>query len=422
MISGHNSDKCFLDMKYNLEEEDVKKIVLAKKGMKSHADYLEKKNTVSFYNLMNGITVTPNKEELKEAKNLRYMHDHFEDIIIPSIYNNVSGYESQSSFYKDSKDPLTKDIAYKTETLSASAKYEEGSFLKKSISSLYKEFYEQYSVEEEEQNQQNGQGKSEKGEPSKEEIESEAEKISKMTVCEESPEDDTEADLPETKGLERLKGYNQFEAWLKSLKGVDTSKKMLKQITKTSDLQKVSASQLAMPRGLLMKKISNKELYCKQKVDSKRFMHIMTDRSGSMGDYHEWRNQFIIKAFEDCIKIGIDIETEFWNTKLHLEGTFSPQKIKTAKDLEEKTLSIRPDGGDDMGRCILQKLKLLKKQKSTQYILCISDGTGSISSYEQKDEIYEIAASKNIEFKFVLFSKNNDMHGTKQEDMFYVYE
>lgn len=44
------------------------------------------------------------------------MHDHFEDTIIPSIYNNVSGYESQSSFYKDSKDPLMKDIAYKTET------------------------------------------------------------------------------------------------------------------------------------------------------------------------------------------------------------------------------------------------------------------------------------------------------------------
>ena len=80
---------------------------------------------------------------------------------------------------------------------------------------------------------------------------------------------------------------------------------------------------------MLMKKAMNNELYCRQSANSERYMHLMMDNSGSMGDYLSWRNSLIEKVFDDCFDKEINVESEFWNTDIYKSGPLATKKIKS---------------------------------------------------------------------------------------------
>ena len=401
MVSGHNFNKCIMDMKYNMTHDDYVKILSTKKALKSELHRLKKATSGNSWDSGPPITA----EMKAEMGALDFLVKNFETTVLPSIYNGTDGYETQSAFHKfadGSNSETLKKVAQTIDAISTGTKYEEGTTLQKSINSLYNEFKHLSTVP-----------------PTDQEIEQEMEKISQNT-CDD--EDNYENGKSNDDQLKKKTGYQLLEDWLKSLKGSDVKKKKFQQMTKMSDLQKVSAVEFIKPKALFMKKLINKEFYCKQTTESEKYMHIITDNSGSMSDFFNNRNSVITKTFESCEKIGISVETSFWNTNIYTEGPFSAQKIRNKNELKEKTLSVLPDGSDNMGRCLEQKLQILQKKKAKQYVLCISDGTGSISGVEQRKKIYELASQKNIEFKFALFSKANEMYGTKTEDIFYIYD
>ena len=221
--------------------------------------------------------------------------------------------------------------------------------------------------------------------------------------------------------LQALSAYKQLEEWFESIKTSDATKKKFQPISKMSDLQKVSAIEFVKPRGLLMKKIVNRELYCKQSVPADRFMNTIIDFSPSMSSFNKWRNLLLERIYEDCEKMNITFENTFWDTNLYPGGSYGPQTIKSKKDLKEKVLDSFPRGnGTDMETSTIQKLQLLKKTKAKQYLLVISDGDGSID--RNAAMIYKLCAEKNIDIKFALFTDDSTMNGIKKSDIFQIFQ
>jgi hypothetical protein len=394
MIAGNDSHACFQDMKYNMEHDDFIKLASIKKALASEEmrEMVKSKELGKF---------TQGYYNAKLAK------EKLESVILPSVYNKLNGFETQSAFHKTNKeedDEALKNIALKSDIMAESGKYEEGTILKKTINSMYNEYKNIIEFP-----------------PSDEEVEQEEKTVSRNTCADEDSHE--HQDHEDNNPLAKMDGYKQLEEWLKKMKCTDKSKKKkFRQMSKVSDLQKVSVVEFIKPKALFMKKIVNKELYLKQVIEGERFMHIIIDRSGSMGGYHNWRNALVNKTYEDCVKMNISVENSFWNSHLYKDGPFSPQRIRSKADLESKVFNIDEDDEDNMGRCTLEKVRSLTKEKVKQYILVISDGTGSIYDTEQRKTIFSEAESKNIEIKFALFSHENNMQGTKKEDIFYIYK
>lgn len=393
MIAGHSNIACLTDLKYNLEREDYIKIAATKKALSSEANRLQSQ-------------WVPGQPKDPRVWAYKSMVNNFENVVLPSVYNQLNGYESQSSYYKSvsgATDNEIKSMSEMVDVISESGKYEEGSTLNKAINSIYNYYSDIITVD-----------------PTDEEVEQEVERVSRNTKCLENEETGEKRD--DKNPLKDKTGYKQLEEWLKKMKGSEVKKKKYMQMSKMSDLQRVSSVEFIKPKAMLMKKIAGKELYCKRTADSERYMHIMTDRSGSMSDFNRWRNSLIERVYDDCTKMNIQITTSFWNCDIYTTGQYAPQKIRSKAELQAKTLSVQPDGGDRMGFCLEKELKKASKRKAKQYILCVSDGTGSLDDKEQRDRLYQLASSKNIEFKFALFSRNNEMYGTNKEDMFYIYD
>jgi hypothetical protein len=392
MVAGHNNKKCLTDLKYNATREDIIKIVTTKKLMKSEIDKLksiEKSTGVS--------------NPAIDTKRIAY--NNFDNLILPSIYNAAGGYETQSSYYKNAagdSNELLKDISDTIEEISALAKYEDGSTLSKSINALYNTYkdYESFTP------------------PTEEEIEKEQEEIAKNVQMDDGEE---QASNDDKNPLKNLDGYKQLEEWLKNIKQTTTKKKKFSQMTKLSDMQKVSPIEFIKPRPLLMKKMINNEFYCKSNAASNRFMHSIIDCSPSMSRYNEWRNLLVNRMYEDCVKLDIKFENTFWDTHLHTNGKYGVQKIVTKLDLKSKLTDIMPNGnGTNMGRSTIEKLRDIKKTKTRQYLLVMSDGDGAIEN--EGKEIYSLCESKNVEIKFALFSDDSTMNDIRKEDIFLVYQ
>ena len=205
--------------------------------------------------------------------------------------------------------------------------------------------------------------------------------------------------------------------WLKTLNTTNNKKKVFRQMEKMSDVQKVSAIEFAKPKMLFMKKLVSKDFWFRGEAKADRFLHCITDFSGSMGEYKSNRNTAWQLLFDKCKELGISIENTLFNEDLNEETL---QKWNSQADLN-KAFKMRPDGEDNLGRATISKLKLLTKKKEKQYLVAISDGTGSFKDKVQSDRALELAKEKNVEVKYILFSNQNQMQSTPKEDIFYIY-
>lgn len=393
MIAGNNAKAFYEDAKHNITLDQIKQIATLKKMFKQKAGQ-------SFEERVKGVSLA----RKKEIDLMSYMDKHMEDTILPSIYNEANGYASQTDFYNQTDGTeveLLKSVSDVVSITGEGAKYEEGDPLNKTISS-FRRYFENQITEE----------------ASEKETEEEQEAISKNTH---SQDEDPGPDPPKKNPLVKMKGYKELLAWLEKMQTDKSTQKKYQQITKLSDLQKVSAVEFVKPKAILMKKIVNKEFWCKQVVEGERFMHTMIDRSGSMGDYTSHRNALMEQVFDDCQKMKINLENTFWNCNLCKDKQYGLHEIKTKKELVAHVLETSNGGSDNMGYCVLEKLSLLKKQQQKQYLLCISDGTGSIDSDSQSRQILDMASSKNVELRFALFSRNNEVYEIPKEHIFYIY-
>lgn len=391
MIAGHNKTEFLRDLKYNMTDEDYFRITASKKALENRVKYLKKAQE-------------DKKCSRKEYLEAYYLNQYFHKQILPGIYNQLKGYEQEESFYTDDDDEdkhINSHFSKISDHISAAAKYEEGESIQQLTKGLYNHFKQYECIP-----------------PTHEEIEEETKELQRETKSLEDSEDPFEGD---ENPMKDMIGYKQLETWLNSLKSSTESKKKYNTIQKMSDLQKVSATEFVKPRALFMKKVINRELYCKQTVKSERYMYIMTDNSGSMGMYKKWRNNLMMRVYDDTVKLGIQFEHNFWNTTLHEEGKLGPQIIHSREELKEKVLNINATGDDTMGHCVMRKLELIPKRNNKQYLLCVSDGTGSLWDQQQRRDIDKLALEKNIELKYALFSSQNNMYDTKPEDMFYIY-
>lgn len=219
---------------------------------------------------------------------------------------------------------------------------------------------------------------------------------------------------------ENSKAHPKFKEvvnWLKSLQATNNKKKIFKQMEKMSDIQKISAVEFAKPKMLFMKKLVNKDFWFRGQTKADRYLHCITDFSGSMGSYMKNRNVAWQLLFDKCNELGISIENTLFNHELNLE---TAQQWKSQADLD-KAFKLSPDGDDNLGRATIDKLNLLKRTKEKQYLIAISDGTGSFSSTGQSEKAKALALEKNVELKFILFSSQNSMGSIPKEDIFYVY-
>lgn len=407
MIAGYNNEEFLKDLKYNLTPDLLEKLALTKKQLRQ--EYNDKKRN-------------------SQDRNIScYLHGAFEDKVLPSIYNLSNGYELQDDFIKQGNSNVDnialEKISNIVNSIGSSAKYEEGTTLERCVNSIYNRYcYQNQNNNEEDQNN-NGNGKPGKGELSDQELKEIQDKINQFTCASDDDDNSEDVIFRDDNTLLKLPGYQRLLEWLKEIeKTTISSKKSYRPIQKISDLQKVSPVELVKPRALLMKKIVNKELWCRQKVPNNRFMNIMTDASGSMQDYFDQRNTLIKTMFNDCIRLKIDLKHQFWQTRLCSKGLYGIQDIKSIDTLNG-ILRLNPDGSDRMGYCVVEKLRLLNHTVEKQYLLCISDGTGSLDSDEQAHKIYQLAKEKNVDVKFALFSRgNNKMYSIKKDDMFYVYQ
>lgn len=212
--------------------------------------------------------------------------------------------------------------------------------------------------------------------------------------------------------------FKELYEWLKKFETTTSKKKVFKQMEKMSDIQKVSAVEFAKPRILFMKKLLNKDLWFRGEQPADRFLHCITDFSGSMGGYMGQRNKAWQMLFDTCKKAGITIENTMFNCGL--EGN-KAERIGNQETLN-KMFRYEPDGGDDLGRSTVEKLKLLTRKKEKQYLIAISDGTGSFRNEEISEEAKRLAREKNVELKFILFSHQNSMQTISKDDIFYIYD
>lgn len=406
MIAGYNNEEFLKDLKYNLTPDLLEKLALTKKQLKQESK---------------------DKTRSSTDRNISsYIDSEFEKKILPAIYNMSNGYELQDDFIKQGSSKIIEGyekISNIVNSIGSSAKYEEGTALERCVNSIYNRYcYQNQNNNEEDQNS-NGKGKPGKGELSEKELKEMQDKINQFTCASDDDDNSEDVIFRDDNTLLKLPGYQRLLEWLKEIeKTTISSKKAYRPMQKISDLQKVSPVELVKPRALLMKKIVNKELWCRQKVPNNRFMNIMTDASGSMQDYFDQRNTLIKTIFNDCIRLKIDLKHQFWQTRLCSNNLFGIQDIKSI-DALDSILRLNPDGSDRMGYCVVEKLKLLNHTAEKQYLLCISDGTGSLDDDNQAYEIYQLAKEKNVDVKFALFSRgNNDMYSIKKDDIFYVYQ
>lgn len=402
MLAGFNNNQFNKDVKYNISQEDLYRITSVKKGLKNKVDQLRK------------INWSDNPRARTDYYKYANIYNKFESGFIPNIYNQMLGYKQSDGYAylnqfeeKDSnseyisESEYIEEIANDINLLSTKAKYEEGTLLEKLTKSVYNQYKEFITIP-----------------PTEEEVKKTEEGLSRNTNSEEDSEEEGDN---EDSPLKEKRGYKSLKDWLNSLKETTAYKKEMTQIKKVSDLQKVSVVELTRPRALLMNKIINRELYCKQKVKGDRFMHTMIDNSGSMSAYRTWRNDLMETIFNDCKEMNINLENSFWNVHIHEDGPKGPQSIKSENDLKEKVLKIRANGDDCMGQCVYEKLQKIPRKAEMQYLLCISDGTGSIRDSEERKNIERLAKEKNIELKYALFSSQNDMYGTNKDDIYYIY-
>ena len=439
MLTHGNSNKAFTDeLKYNLSDRDVFNLARVKKTIATKINDLhwEYRNTND----------SKKKKELDQmTQELNRFRDTLLTDVLPSAYNAKNGESLQSQQYLrnggDIKNEDSVKLAELTNLIAEESKYElESSDISKLLSatdSVIRQVYktkgkpEKPEDEKKKQGQQNGTGDGKpgnaaKGQPTDEELEAAKREIDESipkcqnTVNKDHAEQDIDLPLQGLETLDKIEGYKQLESWLKKITATAMTKK-LSSIEKMSDLQKVSAVEFAKPRALLMKKIVNKELYVKRKTPMKRRVHVMTDRSGSMRDFYMWKNTILTQIFESCQKSKIDLFHEhfLWEIydKNHPDG---PKEIKTKRNFVDYVLKTANGGGEDVGYATLSKLRSLKKADHKQYVLVISDGTGSIRDEDQSEEIYRLMQEKNIELKFAMFSHQNYMQTIKESDIFYI--
>ena len=253
------------------------------------------------------------------------------------------------------------------------------------------------------------------GQASKKEKEQQEQQMQqRMNTCSEE-NNPYGADIDESSKVDpKFKGVVN---WLKSLQTTNNKKKIFKQMEKMSDIQKISAVEFAKPKMLFMKKLVNKDFWFRGQTKADRYLHCITDFSGSMGSYMKNRNVAWQLLFDKCTELGIEIENTLFNHELNAE---TAHKWKSQADLD-KDFRLSPDGDDNLGRATIDKLNLLKRSKEKQYLIAISDGTGSFSGREQSEKAKALALEKNVELKFILFSSQNSMGSIAKEDIFYVY-
>jgi hypothetical protein len=398
MIAGNSTNSYITDVKYNMTPEMLHKLAQTKKALTQ----LGKTNS-----------------------NANWAAKYFEDTFLPNVYNIANGNPIQSAQFKrpdGEKIEAWEEATDFINIVGESAKYEQGNTLEKIVNSMYNRY--QSIIEETEQKEQQ-KTQSKPGDPSKKEqreAEELQEALSKYTCSQEESEVSKDKLKQVDNGLLDMPGYKQLLKWLNKITKTEVSKKKAyKPISKMSDLQKVSVVEFAKPKALLMKKIVNQELYVKKIVENERFMYTMIDNSGSMDGRVKKRNTLMTQVFKDCTSVGIQLNNCFWNTHLNNGNLLGPKMIRTEQSLKTDVLSIQPDGDDCMGRCVVEKLKLLTKKKEKQYLLCISDGTGSIYDDAESELIYNLAREKNVDVKFALFSSENDVRTIKNEDIFYIY-
>jgi len=256
---------------------------------------------------------------------------------------------------------------------------------------------------------------SELPEPSEEDKEDQEEEMQARCTQTCSDEDEFGQEEREPENLTNSK-FGELYNWLKSIEQADSKVKKLKQMEKMSDLQKVSSIEFAKPKGLFMKKLINKEFWFRGSVPAERFLNVITDNSGSMGTYKKYRNEVFKMVFDTAQRLSMNLEHTFFNTRIHDQV----DQIKSKVDLDN-LMKKRPDGDDNLGASTIGKLKKLKKTKEKQYLLAISDGTGSFEDAAQSDLAMMLAKEKNVELRFALFSSQNDMRSIPAEMIFQIY-
>lgn len=211
--------------------------------------------------------------------------------------------------------------------------------------------------------------------------------------------------------------FAQLLQWLDDMKKSSSEEKKFSQIEKISDLQKVAVSEFARPRPLFIKKLINKDFWIRKTVPLKRNLYTIVDRSGSMQEFVDKRNEALKFIFDTCI--GKDIKMFHTSFYTHLNN----DEMEISGEDELKKISrISPDGPDNLGNATIEKLNKITRKPEKQYLIVMSDGTGSFNDAKQSDLANSLAISKNVEIKYVLFSHQNDMHTIKKEDIFYIFD
>jgi len=393
MIVGQNNIKCLTDLKYNATQDDIVKIIKTKKALKSE---IERERA-----MFKAGKIT----DLTNFEKNRFMLENFEKLVLPSIYNSADGHETQSAFHKNATgetNETLKSLSGKIDTIAASAKYGDGSLLSRSLDAIYDE-YKDVIVSD----------------PTDEEQQEQMNQNASNVIS--SGEDERVDGEDEENPMKNMSGYKQLEQWMTSIKTTESSRKKFSAITKMSDLQKVSPVEFAKPKMLLLKKIINKELYCKKPAPADRFMHTIIDCSPSMSSYQKWRNRLVSEMFESCIKLGIKFENTFWDTAIRKDETYGLKKVSNKQDLKKNILDIRPNGnGTNMGNSTIEKLKTIRRTATKQYLLVMSDGDGAIR--DEAPEIYRLCGERNVELKFALFTDDSEMKNIKKEDIFQIFD
>ena len=408
MILGNNKVDYLNDIRFNLSEDDITSMAKIK-------------------TFLNG-----NVNDKKNGRKFDVMRRSFESDILPSIYNRINGTPLTTSSFKQSDgtnvDTL-KEVLIDQAYISELSKTKDNSVL----SNILESFDEKYGVSKwlEERDKQNPGNKNSDVEKAKGESKKKLEKmLEDYEESKEQEEDETEKqkidkrkekEIDEriakvNKELGSLSGYKDLEKWLDSIKKTSSTTTEMVQMTKMSDLRKVSISEFAKPRMLVLKRAVNREYYVRSKVEKDRSMFVCTDNSGSMGDFIGKRDGLLARVQSDCESKKINMYHTYFIQKL----IGSEVHIKNKLDMYSN-FNYSPGGGEDVERSVMEKLNMINKTSNTQYLLFVSDGTATIESTGVGRRIEKIAKEKNVDIKFALFSAQNTMNGISKENIFYVY-
>ena len=408
MILGNNKVDYLNDIRFNLSEDDTTSMAKIK-------------------TFLNG-----NINDRKNGRKFDVMRKTFESDVLPSIYNRINGTPLSTSSFKQSDGSNVeafKEVLLDEAYISELAKTKD----KSAISSILEAFDEKYGVSRwlEEMEKKNPGKNNSDVEKAKEDSKKKLEKMLKDDEdSKEQKEDEEEIrkidkrkekEIDEriarvNKELGSLSGYKQLEKWLDSIKKTSSTTTEMVQMTKMSDLRKVSISEFAKPRMLVLKRAVNREYYVRSKVEQDRSMFVCTDNSGSMGDFIGKRDGLLARVQSDCELKKINMYHTYFVHKL----IGSEVHIKNKLDMYSN-FNYSPGGGEDVERSVMEKLNMINKTSNTQYLLFVSDGTATIESTDIGKRIERIAKEKNVDIKFALFSAQNTMNGISKENIFYVY-